>query len=143
MLFCYFLTGLVTGDVNLSNVEGISVWQKPETIQWKGTSESITCHIKAHSQVKRILVKWLQDNQTEMKSETITMSENRSSVSGDVFINASLDLLSIPLNHSGKYYCKAWVDLPKLGLVEYGNGTHVYVGELYFLLFLKCSFYSV
>ncbi|XDV48757.1 hypothetical protein PO909_018129, partial [Leuciscus waleckii] len=116
-----WFTGLVTGDVTLSNVD-ISVWQKPETIQWKGTSESITCHIKAHSQAKRILVKWLQDNQTEMKSEAIAISENRSSVCGAVFINASLDLLSIHLNHSGKYYCKAWVDLPKLGLVEYGNG---------------------
>jgi len=137
LLFCYFLTGLVPGDVTLSDVK-ISVWQKPETIQWKGTSENITCHIKAHSKVGRIWVKWLQDNQTEMKSETIAMSENRSSVSGAVFMNASLDLLSIRLNHSGKYYCKAWMDLPELGLVEYGNGTHVYVGELYFLLFLKC-----
>ncbi|KAG1930995.1 hypothetical protein F2P79_021976 [Pimephales promelas] len=119
-----WFTGLVPGDVTLSDVK-ISVWQKPETIQWKGTSENITCHIKAHTTVGRILVKWLQDNQTEMKSETIEMSENRSSVSGAVFMNASLDLMSIRLNHSGKYYCKAWMDLPELGLVEYGNGTHV------------------
>ncbi|KAK7135574.1 hypothetical protein R3I94_014295 [Phoxinus phoxinus] len=122
-----WFTGLVTRNVTLSHVDIVSVWQKPDTIQWKGTSENITCHIKAHSQVKRILVKWLQDNKTEMKSETIAMSENQSSVSGAVFINASLDLLSIRLNHSGKYYCKAWVDLPSLGPIEYGNGTHVYV----------------
>ncbi|XP_077079405.1 uncharacterized protein LOC143732329 isoform X2 [Siphateles boraxobius] len=119
-----WFTGLV--HVTLTHVN-ISVWQKPETIQWKGTSENITCHIKAHLQLGRILVKWLQDNQTEMKSETIAMSGNRSSVSGDVFINASLDLLSIHLNHSGNYYCKAWVDLPTLGPIKYGNGTHVYV----------------
>lgn len=122
---------------------GISVWQKPETIQWKGTSESITCHIKAHSQVKRITVKWLQDNQTVIKSETIEMFDHQLSVSGDVFVNASLDLLSIRLNHSGMYYCNAMMDLPTLGHVEYGNGTYVCVGELYFLFFLKCSFYSV
>lgn len=119
-----WFTGLVPGDVTL--YVNISVWQKPETIQWKGTSEIITCHIKAHSQVNRILVWWWQDNQTELKRETIAMSGNRSSVSEAVF-NASLDLLSIRLNHSGKYYCKAWVDLPTLGDVEYGNGTHVYV----------------
>lgn len=119
----------------------ISVWQKPETIKWKGTSENITCYIKAHSQFKRIMVKWLLDNETEIKSEKIEMSDNRS-VSGAVF-NTSLNLLSIRLNHSGMYYCTAHVNLPTLGHVEYGNGTHVYVGELYFLFFLKCSFYSV
>lgn len=122
---------------------GISVSQKPETIKWKGTSESITCHIKAQSKVKRIMVKWLQDNTTVIKTETFAMSDNRPSVSGDVLVNASLDLLSIHLNHSGKYYCTAQMDLDVLGPVEYGNGTHVYVGELYFLLFLKCSFYYV
>lgn len=122
---------------------GISVWQKPEMIKWKGTSESITCHIKAQSQVKRIMVKWLQGNKTEIKSETIEMSDSRSSVSGDVFVNALLDLLSMRLNHSGMYYCNAQMDLPVLGPVEYGNGTNVYVGKLYFFFFLKCSFYSV
>ncbi|ROL49094.1 hypothetical protein DPX16_16709 [Anabarilius grahami] len=121
-----FKSCLVSGDVTLPNL-GISVLQKPETIKWKGTSETITCHIKAHSQVKRIVVKWLQDNKTRIKTETFAMSDNRPSVSGDVLVNASLDLLN--LNHSGKYYCTAQMDLDTLGPVEYGNGTHVYVGH--------------
>ncbi|XP_067251265.1 uncharacterized protein si:dkey-63d15.12 isoform X2 [Chanodichthys erythropterus] len=120
-----WFTGLFSGGVTLPNL-CISVLQKPETIKWKGTSENITCHIKAHSQVKRIMVKWLQDNETLIKTETIELSDSRSSVSGAVF-NASLDLQSIRLNHSGMYYCTAHVNLPTLGAVEYGNGTHVYV----------------
>ncbi|XP_067269486.1 uncharacterized protein si:dkey-63d15.12 [Pseudorasbora parva] len=109
-----WFTGLIPGNVTLS------VWQKPETIQLKGTNESITCHIKAHSQVQRIVVKWLQNNQTVMKS-------NSFNVSGAVFINTSLDLQSVCLNHSCMYYCSAQMDLPMLGPVQYGNGTHAYV----------------
>ncbi|XP_048066171.1 uncharacterized protein si:dkey-63d15.12 [Megalobrama amblycephala] len=121
-----WFTGLISEGVTLPN-PNISVWQKPQTIKWKGTSENITCHIKAHSQFKRIVVKWLQDNKTEIKSEKIELSDNRSSVSGTVLVNASLDLLSIRLNHSAMYYCTAQMDLPILGFVKYGNGTHVYV----------------
>lgn len=100
----------------------------------EGTNVSITCHIKADSHVQGIMVKWFQDNQTVPKSETIVKSAYPSSVNGCVCINATLHLQSIRLNHSGMYYCTAHMNVPMLGSVKYGQGTHVYVGELYFLL---------
>lgn len=133
LYFLRFLTGLVPGDVSLPNLGILSVWQIPEITAKEGTNVIITCHIKAGSHVKRIMVKWYRDNQT---IPFTTTSHHRSPVNGSVRINATLHLLSVHLNHSGIYYCTAQVDLPMLGPVEHGNGTHVYVGELYFLLAL-------
>ncbi|XP_026125812.1 uncharacterized protein LOC113107477 [Carassius auratus] len=117
-----WFTGLVSGDASWN----ISVWQTPEMTTKEGKSVSISCHIKADSHVKRIMVKWMQDNQTVVKSETIN-SVDLPSVNGSVFINAMLHLQSVRLNYSGMYYCTALMDLPQLGTVEYGKGTHVYV----------------
>ncbi|KTF76265.1 hypothetical protein cypCar_00036496, partial [Cyprinus carpio] len=121
-----WFTGLVPGDVSLPNLGILSVWQIPEITAKEGTNVIITCHIKADSHVGRIMVKWCQDNQTVPNSTT---SYQRSPVNGSVRINATLHLLSVHLNHSGIYYCTAQVDLPTLGPVEFGNGTHVYVGH--------------
>ncbi|XP_016092376.1 transmembrane and immunoglobulin domain-containing protein 2-like [Sinocyclocheilus grahami] len=118
-----WFTGLVPGDVSLPNL-GISVWQIPEITAKEGTDVIITCHIKADSHVERIMVKWCQDNQTVPNSTT---SYHRSPVNGSGRINATLQLLSVNLNHSGIYYCTAFVDLPTLEPAELGNGTHVYV----------------
>lgn len=131
--FCYFLTGLKSGDASLPNLD-ISVIQIPEMTTKEGTNVSITCHVKADLRVQGILVKWLQDNQTLVKSETIVNSAYSLSVNGCVFINATLHLQSIRLNHIGMYYCTAHMNVPMLGSVKYGQGTRVYVGELYFLL---------
>lgn len=98
----------------------------------EGTDVILTCHIKADSRVKSTMVKWLRDNQTVVKSKTIDNSAYPSPVNGCVFINETLHLQSIRLNHSGMYYCTAHMNLPMLGSVKYGKGTHVYVGELYF-----------
>uniref|UniRef100_A0A8C2ERI6 Si:dkey-63d15.12 n=1 Tax=Cyprinus carpio TaxID=7962 RepID=A0A8C2ERI6_CYPCA len=119
--------------VSLPNLGILSVWQIPEITAKEGTNVIITCHIKADSHVGRIMVKWCQDNQTVPNSTT---PYQRSPVNGSVRINATLHLLSVHLNQSSIYYCTAQVDLPTLGPVEIGNGTHVYVGELYFLLAL-------
>uniref|UniRef100_A0A8C1VZT1 Si:dkey-63d15.12 n=1 Tax=Cyprinus carpio TaxID=7962 RepID=A0A8C1VZT1_CYPCA len=124
---------LMSVYVSLPNLGILSVWQIPEITAKEGTNVIITCHIKAGSHVKRIMVKWYRDNQT---IPFTTPSPHRSPVNGSVRINATLHLLSVHLNHSGIYYCTAQVDLPMLGPVEHGNGTHVYVGELYFLLAL-------
>uniref|UniRef100_A0A671PWX1 Si:dkey-63d15.12 n=1 Tax=Sinocyclocheilus anshuiensis TaxID=1608454 RepID=A0A671PWX1_9TELE len=129
--FCCFLTGLVSGDASWD----ISVWQIPEITTKEGTNVLITCHIKADSRVEGIMVKWLRDNQTIVQSEAIVKSAYPSPVNGSVFINATLHLQSISLNHSGMYYCTAHMNVPGLGTVEYGNGTHVYAGKLYFNYF--------
>ncbi|XP_017213004.1 uncharacterized protein si:dkey-63d15.12 [Danio rerio] len=118
-------TGLFSRDAFSFHLP-ISVWQTPNITAKEGTNVSITCHINADSRVDRILVKWWQDNQTEVRSEGIT-SPNRLSVNGFVFINSTLDLLSVHSNHSFVYYCSAQLDLPELGPVEYGKGTHVFV----------------
>ncbi len=132
LLFCYFLAGLIYGDASLPNLD-ISVIQIPEMTTKEGTNVSITCHVKADSRVQGIMVKWLQDNQI-LKSEKIVNSAYPLSVNACVFINATLHLQSIRLNHIGMYYCTAHVNVPMLGSVKYGQGTRVYVGELCFLL---------
>ncbi|KAK2898815.1 hypothetical protein Q8A67_010233 [Cirrhinus molitorella] len=103
-LSALFLTFWITDLVSVYiKYPGISVWQKPEITVKEGTDVIITCHIKADShKIKRIMV-------------------------SPVFINMSLNLLSVRLNHSGMYYCIASMDLPVLGPSEYGNGTYVYV----------------
>lgn len=108
------------------------MWQIPEITTKEGTNVTITCHIKADSRMVGIMVKWLRDNHT-IVTETIGKADYPSPVNGFVFINTMLQLESIHLNHSGMYYCTAHMNLPELGTVESGNGTHVYVGELYFL----------
>lgn len=118
----------------------MSVSQTPTITAKEGTNVRITCHIIADSRVERILVKWLQDNQTEVKSEGHTTTANLVSVNGSVLINSTLELLSVHLNHSCVYYCLAQQDLPGLGPVEYGKGTHVFVGELYLFIWLVSSF---
>ncbi|XP_016340999.1 uncharacterized protein LOC107687985 isoform X1 [Sinocyclocheilus anshuiensis] len=117
-----WFSGLVSGDASWD----ISVWQIPEITTKEGTNVLITCHIKADSRVEGIMVKWLRDNQTIVQSEAIVKSAYPSPVNGSVFINATLHLQSISLNHSGMYYCTAHMNVPGLGTVEYGNGTHVY-----------------
>ncbi|XP_051951058.1 uncharacterized protein si:dkey-63d15.12 [Xyrauchen texanus] len=115
IIICF--TGIVSGL-------GVSVWQTPGIVRTKeGANENITCHIKPESKVERIMVFWLKDNQTE----AIYSSSYLFPMYGSVCINATLNLQSIHLNHSGIYYCKAWTDLPILGPSEYGNGTYVYV----------------
>lgn len=125
-LSALFVTICFTGLVSEEASWNISVWQTPEMTIKEGKSVSISCHIKADSHVERIMVKWMRDNQTVVKSETIN-SVDLPSVNGSVFINAILHLQSVRLNHSGMYYCTALMDLPQLGTVEYGKGTHVYV----------------
>ncbi|KAK2898804.1 hypothetical protein Q8A67_010222 [Cirrhinus molitorella] len=121
-----WFTGLISGDVSLKNMR-IFVWQIPEITANEGTNVTITCHIKASPCVKGIMVEWLRDNQTTVKRENFNASNHQSPVSGFVFINMALHLQSVHVNHSSMYYCKAHINVPVLGPLEYGNGTHVYV----------------
>ncbi len=117
--FTFFVTFSQVSYLEMID-QDISVFQIPEMTAKEGTNVSITCHIKADSRMQGIMVKWLQDNQTVPKSEK---SAYPSSVNGCVFINATLHLQSIRLNHSGMYYCTAHMNVPMLGSVKYGQGT--------------------
>ncbi|XP_043115505.1 uncharacterized protein LOC122359259 isoform X2 [Puntigrus tetrazona] len=123
-LFALFTTvcfaGLVPGDAAWST----SVCQIPEIATKEGADVTITCHIKTNSSVQRVMVKWLRDNQAVSKT---VLSAFPSPVNGSVFFNATLQLQSVRLHHSGIYYCTAQSDIPTLGSVEYGNGTYLYV----------------
>ncbi|XP_056319271.1 uncharacterized protein si:dkey-63d15.12 [Danio aesculapii] len=125
-LSALILTICFTGLVNGERFPKLSVRQRPHITAKEGANVSITCYIEADSQVEKIAVKWLLDNQTIAKEEMFNTSTYRSP-SGSVLINTTLNLLSVKSNHSYVYYCKAHGNLPLLVPDEYGNGTHVYV----------------
>lgn len=104
---------------------GLSVRQTPEKVHiTEGVNVSINCYIEADSRSERIFVLWLKNNLV-VTSENFDTSKHRL-----CRVNATLHLPSIHPNHSGIYYCKVLIDIPRLE-TAYGEGTHVYIGEIF------------